>query len=272
VTPVIQWLNANRYRHYPFKEDARLDFACTVPTANSWVLPDSVLLDLQYVVYRAIVPDGAALRLYAVRAEDTDFNTLIFRFALGNTYFDDIIVPRTISTTPVVLTQDGVRLQIVFGADGVNELLDQLETITDLRLYLATETAEHFEPITMTKQDKHRVNSLVGNTDESVAVSGDIYWEGGYNTCILLQPAMHRIRIMAEPGAGSGRYCGRIESDRPACDGILLAINELYADGYGKFQLTGADGIAIIPEPDEHRLTIKTCVTPADIDCEASRG
>jgi hypothetical protein len=218
------------------------------------------------------VPDGYRLRLAEFQA-DGAFDILTLRFQLGTTTFSDITVPRTIGTTPLTLVQDGVRLQVTCGAEGVNELLDTLQTAADTATHQAEAAVlDHFEPALCIMQDKHRVNSLIGDTLDSVTVDGAVYWEEGHNVRILLQPGPRRLRILAEPGAGAGHYCERREPARVGCDELLLAINELYADGYGRFQLVGGNGVTVTPEPTLHRLTIRANVAAEDIDCEANNG
>jgi hypothetical protein len=265
MTRTIQWLNENRYRNYPFVEDHVPEYGAL---ASGIMLPETLLLDLQYIAYRAIDPADSSLRLAEVQASAL-FDTLTLRFELGTTTMTDIVLPRTISTAPSVVSHDGIRLEVVCGAEGVNTVLDELESAGDTSAYTSS-TYDHFEPALCIIQDKHRVNSLVGTATGSTPITGDIYLEEGYNTRILVHEGTQRVSILAEPGAGLGRYCDRTDPLRVGCDALLLALNELYADGYGRFQLRGANGVTVLAEPEHNRITVKTNITSDDVDCGAA--
>lgn len=260
----LQWLNANSYRKYPFKEDFVSEL---VASSDTLQIPDSFLLDLQWVAYSSAEPAGKVLTLYSITPADDSFRELLLQFKLGSSTFADISVPYTVTTAPMRVMRNGVQLSLVFG-DGVGELLDSMSDIGSTDPYVVTPaTSEQFEPALRILQNNHRVTGIVGDTDTSQVLTGKIYWQEGYNTRVTLSNAASVLRIVATPGAGAGVYCARMESDRSACSDILLAINELYADGTGSFKLTGGNGISITPDPDNNTLVIRTSANSDDVSC-----
>jgi hypothetical protein len=154
-------------------------------------------------------------------------------------------------------------IKAVFG-EGLLALADACPLDQD---YYPTAGTVQLQPALALTQHRHRVNSLLGDASGSTQITGDIYWEEGYNTRIELSEAANQLRISAVPGAGAGYPCARRDTTRPWCDDILLALNGVYGDGTGGIELRGGRGISVEPDPDNNRIIVRTRIHGAEIEC-----
>lgn len=259
----VQWLNSNKYRAYPVVEDVVAVFA-EPSGVGRFELPDSLLLDFQLTAY-ATLAGAVQLRSIWLTHAESGLGELHLEFSAGAQRISELVVPENAAEPHIAQQRTAAYTLDAALGPGVASLAQSLAAYPDGTVFTCTAPVP-VEPALVGIQDRHRVASIVGDAPGSVAVSGRVYWEAGYNVILDLDTAARLLRIHAVPGAGAGFPCGRTGT-QPDCMAGLFALNGVYADAFGRIGLVGGAGFDIIPEPELHRITIRPAVAKADIDC-----
>lgn len=235
----IGWLNANRYRRYPFTDDADLTLV-PVPDPGGCVaaLPDSALLDFQAVALDGDYIAGAfALTSVGVQATQAG---LEFGFEVGNKAVT-VEVPAAAAFPYVVQgLMAGVRYAAVFG-EGCAALLHASAFVYGISAPL--------QPALLAEQTRHRLDSVAGTTAGFInhaVLTGPVQIEAGYNCDPVVTAS--RIRLTAGRGWGAGRYCAALEDGVISCRQALLRLNGQVASEDGNVGFSGI-GVNIGPDP-----------------------
>jgi len=260
IRRVLQWLNANGYRRYPFVEDTSA--VMIGPGGVEVALPDDCLLDIQFTDYWSAAGD---IRLQTIEVVSGGLQ-VVFAHADGVAQYTANVPANGAWPYRLHLTSGDWTMHAVFGR-GVATIVDSWASGTytaasDLRV----------EPALLCFQGRHRVASVCGDSQTSVPVAGDVFWQAGYSMRIFLQPAIRGIMISPVPGAGRGYSCEQSEADRANCDDILLLVNGASAGASGHFPLFGRNGVSVEPRPDRHEIIVRTNAEPFDIDCRSREG
>lgn len=243
IARTIEWLNANRYRRYPFKDDAALALAVVGDAGDCALthLPNNVLLDFQAT---ALTPDYVAgafgLNLIWVQALGAG---VAFEFSVGNKLVD-ITVPAA-AAFPYTVTglEDGIRYAAVFG-EGCLDLLCDTEFDYDV-------LGGELQQALLAEQTRHRLDSVAGTTEGQAnheALAGTVHVEAGYNCDPVVTPA--KIRLTAGRGWGAGRYCTPLEDGVISCRQALLRLNGQIASEDGNVGFSGI-GVNIGKHPTQ---------------------
>ena len=260
---IMQWYNENSHRRYPLVDDCIQQLT---QGSISVLLPNDLFLDFQMVSYFL---SAGHVRFDGVNVTGT---SAVLRFAYSNLANDNLqtfdVTLDNVGSLAIpyhaVNWSNGTRLQVWLGAAANT----WLPTLADLGWYTATNA--YMQPVLITYQDKHRLDSLAGDTD-SVPISGDIYVQDGYNVKATVDTDAGVVQFYAQPGVGAGRSPARVEPSRPGCDEVLLSINEMYADAAGTFRLKGAKGVVIVPVPASNELQFKVALDTAGLQCNKQR-
>lgn len=252
----IQWLNANAYRRYPFIEDESLDLAV------GGAIADAVLLDIRAVSY---THQQQAFELASVEILDPGgpkvavFN---FRYAISGLGVA-ISVPEN-AALPFESTQHNAQshhVTCVFGS-GISELFQKPAGIYHLSVFPAV------EPALVAYQPEHRVfNVRASGPFQTDELSGVIHVREGHNCQIAILPQRDTVQIAAVKGAGRGISCETIDDDILLCPDVLLRLNGMRAGDLGEFILLGEDGVMLVPDPDNHLISIRLSQPDQELEC-----
>lgn len=265
----VQWLNNNRYRRYPFKEDIVLLYNVRNFLDKSFILPDNLILDFQCVLYKGTLRSVALTSIVYETLNNQKTLTLVFSDTLGF-MSAEVLIPENAEPyfTPSVYNTN-YTLKCVIG-EGLEDVINFLSSFNAAKVILDISVDTHefqqIEPSLVGIQDKHRIVSLNGDTVESIPISGDVYWENGYGTEVFFELTSNTIFIKSGPGSGAGFGCSRRYPNLPDCKGQLLSINGLYANGSGNIDLGSNGGLEVIPEPNNNRIVFKS-KPPTDLNC-----
>ena len=240
-----EWVNQNRYRHYPFIEDTVLEDDTAVMR-----VPDNCIVDTYFIAYNTDLP---SLRLYSVAVDGGGASvTFTFRAWAASEYA--ILVPGSVETTYegcVRVTAGGllsVLLRVLF-AEGVAALA--ADPVYQGNTYIFTDVL--LEPCVASKQWACRVDSVNGH-------AGKIYFGDGANTRVTLIPALNVLRVTAAVGEGLGISCEEGPGGAAACDEAVYYVNGRHPDWLGRFGLRSGGGITVEADPANHKIKIKTGV------------
>ena len=259
----LQWYNENRYRRYPLVDDCESKL---LQAGNELELPNDLFLDFQFVSY---LLSAGHIRFYGL--EVTGVNAVL-RFMYNNIAGNNPVtfeVPLTGIGSLLVpyhatLWLNNTRLQVWLG-DAVNTWLTGLTGIYTVPAVPAS--LMFMQPALSSFQDRHRVDSIIGDTPDSIEISGDIYVQHGYNVDASVNLESQVVQFFGMPGIGLGRSPNRVDPTRPGCDDVLLSINGVYADGTGEFRLKGSKGVVITPVPSANELQFKVAKAQAGLRC-----
>lgn len=245
----VQWLNANRYRRYPFVENSSLS------ASGGLVLPDSAIVDFQVTNY---LYEAGPVRLVQFTIVSGTPKTGVFRFqySVGDTV--DLSVPESAAFPFRSTVHDSSLHNVVcvFG-EGIIDLLQNAPGTYFINAEI--------EPALCGFQDKHRLLSV--EAEGATTLEGPIVIREGYGCLVTIQTDQNAVRIAASKGAGAGIPCDELDPDRIKCNEVFLRINGLQADSLGAFTLVGMDGVEVIPEPDEHRIRIRAKIQQDELVC-----
>jgi hypothetical protein len=236
MTRTPEWLNANRYRRYPFRDDTNL--TCT----GSRALSNDVLLDCRLV---SCTSAQAALSLSNV---EVTAGQLICAFSYGSVSFY-VTVPAAASY-PYTVTGSALGLQytLIFG-EGCKTLL-----AWPVGTYSLNESPV-LQPTLTVVQDRHRVDTVRATGSGQTTLSGLVYIEPGYNCEPVVMP--NKIRLSAGLGYGAGRYCNSLNDAVRSCAEAILWVNGQNADEAGNLPLVGGPGVEVESQPDQNRVVIR---------------
>jgi hypothetical protein len=189
------WLNQNRYRAYPFVEDA-------TPLIDGGPLPLDLCLDFSLIEYGHLLPP---VPVYLVNVE-FDGVDVIFMFEVGSNNYP-IHVPYAAGIpyeAKVSVNAGGLHYDMLLVVGPA------LQTVVAWGRGIYTVTDAQIEPALVQFQTKHRVVSLLGDAPDSVQVAGDVYFKEGYGISVLVASEQDLIRLNGYPGAGAGYECAEI--------------------------------------------------------------
>lgn len=248
----VEWLNANKYRSYPLVEDALLDMS------GGLTLGKDVLLDFKLTSFEREACD-VTLTSVGVTATLLTF-TFTYSGSPGGTFSITVPVNAATPYTAYLLSANAYRITAIFGS-GIVEL-GALTPGTYTLTY-----SPMIEPALLHFQDRHRLTSV--SADTGLPLTDVVYFEEGYNCSMQFLQASGTIRISAIRGAGAGLYCDDPPEGSIVCSDVLLRINGLAADDLGSFVLGAGNGVEITPDPDNHKIIVKT---KSDISDERKCG
>ena len=240
----IQWLNANAYRAYPFKEDSLLRI---VETGKS--LSDDVLLDFQGV---AFVPQQN-LRLLRIEVANAipAYAILVFEYETSGITFELVVPPGNTYYEATAYVDNVHRVTCTVGSE-IPDLVSAGPATYTL------EDPPHIGTGLVSFQPEHQVFSVrADGTHYVTPLSGTVHIKEGYNCRVAVDGTRNRVRISSIHGAGEGISCEVISDDLLLCHETLLHLNGLNAGSMGEFILKGEDGVELVPDPDGHRIIIK---------------
>ena len=255
----VQWLNANKYRKYPFVEDSDL-------TAGSVIVPDSAILDLRGVNY---VLAATPLRLTSFQIVNPGGGspvegTFTFTFDGAVAPFDtfNVSVPENAAFPFASTIHDSAvqHVTCVFG-DGIADLLQETPGTYTLN------NTPQIEPAVVSFQDRHRVTSITASGAGQDTLTGAVQIEEGYNCQVVIDTARDRVTISANKGAGAGISCDQIDPAVVLCAETLLRINGLRAADLGDFMLAPGDGVEIVPDAANHQLIVRGTPIKDELEC-----
>jgi len=253
----VEWLNANRYRSYPFIENADL-------TAAAIEILDSVILDFRGVNYVVATTPLRLTSLQILAPVGPRVGNFTFAFDGAPAPFDEftVSVPENASFPfESTVTDSAIQhMTCVFGRGVVDLLQNTAGTY-------ALDTPPQVEPALVSFQDKHRVSSIVASGVGQDELTGEVYLEEGYNCAIRLDTARNRATISAVKGAGAGISCDRMSPAVVLCSEVLLRINGLRAGDLGDFMILPGDGVEIEPDPDNNRIIIRGMIDRDNLEC-----
>lgn len=243
-----EWLNQNRYRAYPFVEDASLE-----ATGGALTLANDCVVDASLVSYNIALAD---LHLASL-AVAGDGSTVTFTFVAGATSMV-IIVPGVftgIYEGRVTVSAGGrlSRLLRVKFAEGVPVLAANLAYRGNTYAF----TTARMEPAVSVQQISTRVSSINGYT-------GTIYFSDGYNSSVSLLAATNVLRFSAIVGGGLGVSCDPLPGEPPGdCSQMIYYINGRHPDWLGRFFIRGAGGLTVQTDPTNYKIILGTGI---DVD------
>jgi hypothetical protein len=258
---VIQWQNHNRFRAYPFVEDAN---RVGVSGLDTLELPNDTLLDFFVLSYADTL---GPVTLTSVEIEGSGADAT-FTFDYNGTPVA-IIVSAAI-TAPFqgeVLTlgplgETAILLRPVFG-EGV-------ATITGV-------VANHgktfvfdnlpIEPSLVALQDRHRVVAVSGTAAPATKLQGEVLVADGFNFRSTLSPANGTWLLNAIIGEGAGIPCEVTLPAAEDCDEFVFHLNGLHPDNLGRMRFEGGGGIQVEPDVANNKIILRTLVDPNRPGC-----
>ena len=252
----VEWLNENRYRRYPFVENAVM-----ASTTAGVTVPDTAILDLQVTDYQYAFT-ALYLTEMVVGASSVTF-TFTSELGTGPTYVLEAPVI-SFPYTATIFAAEQYRAIAVFG-NGVADIHANVAPGT-----YVFDPGPQVEPALISIQNAHRVTQVqaADTSDPHDVLTGIVEFEEGYNCLIVVDPIARSIRLSAISGAGAGVVCEPPVSDTLDCDNVLLRLNGLHGDNFGNFIFAGNNGVEMTPDPDNHRIIIKGMVKLDEIVCK----
>jgi hypothetical protein len=230
---VIDWLNENALRAYPFKENI------TRSTSNStgYRLTDSVILDAQFVY--TTLPLDTSLVAIEVIGDDVGIYISDFEFIVNKT--DDYPIYKRIP--------DGSLL--VLGA-GLLDIPEGVHLFADAK----------FEPSVSLEFGNAwlGVSSLQFGADNLV---GNINLIEGYQFGITTNA--QQFTFDAGRSFGVPISCARFKDYPEDCANIVSSLNGVDPDGNHNLLIRGGDGIVVLDDPANHRIYIGLSFNPSDV-------
>jgi len=230
---------------------------------TAFTLPTDFLLDFEFTSH--VLRDGTVAITQLEIADGGTVGILTVQYTnRAATQVLDFTVPIPVNpSTPyrfLVTTADYI-IAAIFG-DGVNAVLAHADGI-----YTAV-TPVPLEPALLIYQGKHRVNSIIGDTPESVPVYGDVYFQEGHSVLIKINKLSNSISIIPAQGAGAGWSCEPLAPEDDNCDDVLLRVNGIHPTPEGVVQLIGGRGVVISGSASENEIVVRTVRMPGEIQCE----
>lgn len=236
----VEWLNANKYRSYPFVENSQMD------ASGVFVLANDVLLDFKLTSFEREACDVMLSGL------DITATTVTFNFDYTGTPGGSfsILVPANAATpyTTYKVSANAYRITATFG-----EGIAYLATLTPGTYYMTSTPL--IEPALLHFQDIHRITTV--SADVGAPLKAVVFFEEGYNCSIQMMAASSTFRISAIRGSGAGLNCDTPPVGSIVCSDVLLRINGLAADDLGSFMIGGGNGVEITPDPTNHKIIVK---------------
>jgi len=254
----IQWLNANRYRHYPFVENSLFS------TSGGIDLPTSAILDFKVVTYLNEATEVKLLKFVISNpGSGPRAGTFVFEYVDAPAGYNEfsLSVPENAAFPFKATLHDSEvhYVSCIFGA-GIAELLQNTPGIYTMNY------KPQIEPALISFQNQHRVLSITAVGDDNETLTGNIHVEEGYNCSISILPTRNQVWLNAIRGAGAGISCDSTNPNIVLCSDRLLRINGMRAGELGEFQIIGGRGVSVSPDPDNHRIIIKGVNNQTEIE------
>jgi len=255
----IEWLNINSYRRYPLQDDC--DYS-TQSGGTSFIFQNDVILDFKLITYTLAV---SKVTLESFEVIDNSPAPKVIKFALKLWYSTgDLTVFLSIpenAVCPYTATNfvDGnYNLKCIFGP-GIVSL-----AALPVGVYQFLVSPEILKSLII-MQHMHSVNKIIGTQEDSVDLSGIVYFEEGCGIKITLDSESNTITLAAIPGAGKGFSCDVLPNTRD--NAIIKTINGIKPTSDGNIELAGSNGVEIIPDIENHTVIIESKVDPSNIEC-----
>jgi hypothetical protein len=262
---ILNWQNVNRYRAYPFKEDALL-----TDVTQTLTIPNNFLLDFFATYYSAAEAD-VVLKTIDVALGGT---AMTVTFLVNGTTPAAIMVPASAlfpfegEFVVQVGSSTTIRVNPVFGP-GVTEILTEPSYQGNIYTFTAP-----IEQSTVASPYKHSLTKIVAKNidvnDNEILLpdvgEGDITFIRGYNS-IITSDNIDTITFGARVGAGAGQPCDPIY-DAIDCSCGIYFINGKHPDWLGNFKFEGGKYIIVTNDPDTFTVKIKTTVRDGTPTCQ----
>jgi hypothetical protein len=256
----VEWLNANAYRTYPLVEDQQLVMS------GGEKLDKGALLDIRGVCY-VHAQTKVHLESVLIVVPAMGPNTATFRFvyegAVSDQYFD-VSVPENAAFpfASTVHNSSVHHITVTFGEKVVAFMQNPAGIYTFA-------TPVQVEPALVNFQNEHRVSSIqaTGVAGYEDVLTGIIHVKEGYNCQVTVLPDTDVLRISGIIGAGRGISCETLDPAILLCPETLLRLNGLRAGDLGEFIVKGEDGVTLVPDPDNHSITISATKSYQDLEC-----
>lgn len=235
MTPILEWLNENALRAYPFRNDS------TFQSTSTYVLSNDVIVD-GYLVYSTKPVSAGLLSI------NSTLTTVTFNFTGSVSFAAD----KTQIFPQYVRNSNGL---MVFGSGVINV---PVGTWTFSNLLLENTLVYEAWPF---------VSSVCA--DNNTTLTGNVFLEEGFQFGIDM-PEENLIKFFAGRGYGLPLSCDfsnpNIDDN---CADYILKINGVRADENGRLTFEAGQNMQIITDPDNHRIFIGLSFTPDDI-CPSS--
>ncbi len=238
---ILQWLNANAQRRYPFVDD-------TAPG-----VADDVILDFSGTVTDDAY-DGTGVFLVSVVVYP-GATGLLFQFTCGGAPFAAEVPGNASFPYKVAGATAGLRYAVVFGEGCIN--------------LFAAEAAVHachgqLLPATVAVTTRQRINSIKADGYAQIPLTGRVFIAPGYNCDPVVTP--DRIKLVTGVGYGAGRDCIPEAAGVTSCGNALLRLNGQAAseDGNINIMVVGAE---MITDPVTHTITIRAGAAAKNAEC-----
>lgn len=230
----VEWLNSNRYRRYPFQDDA--DMALGVGE-----LADDVVLDFKAT---SVLTNPGTPALTAIESNGAGVE-LVFTFTLGVTTLTVPVPAFPAYPYQAQVAADGIYAAVVF--DSGCEALRAVANSYTCNIPV--------HPTTTANQSGHRVDTVASAIPLQALLSGHVLIQSGYNCDVSV--ANGKIRLAAGKGLGAGRYCVPPTDGVLSCSNALLRINGATASADGNINLV-VEGAQVTNDPATHTITVTT--------------
>jgi hypothetical protein len=262
---ILNWENLNRYRRYPFVEDANLK-----DTTEALELPNDFL-----IAFTASHYDSAAstitLRTIDVAVGGT---SLTATFLINGSIPVPVIIPAgaTYPFNTEYVIQSGsfstTRVTPIFGP-GVDVILANATFHGNLYTFDTP-----IEPSLVASPYKHAVTKLIAknidiNDNEIILPDvgeGDVKFINGFNSAISSN-GVDSLTFKAIKGAGEGEPCDPYY-DLVDCSCAIFFINGKHPDWLGNFIFEAGKFMKVENDPDNFKVKIKTSVRNGTPKCQ----
>lgn len=238
---ILQWLNANAQRRYPFVDDADPGVA------------DNVILDFAGTVTDDAY-DGTGITLVSVVVYP-GVAGLLFQFVCSGVPFSVEVPGNASFPYKVAGATDGLRYAVVFGEGCVN-LFAAEGAIRPCQGQLL--------PATIAVSTRQRVNSITADGYAQTLLDGQVFIAPGHNCDPVVSPT--KIKLVAGVGYGTGEDCVPEANGVISCGNALLRLNGQAAseDGNINIKVVGAEMVA---DPETHTITIRAGAAVKNVEC-----
>ena len=254
----LQFTNLNRYRRYPFADDADLSASATLDGPKTFTIPDSFLRMFRLVVVHGGDLDiasaslvrirnahiqGRWVRNIGVKLYDSGGNLVCLRYK-DTGAGDEIVLS--------VPAQGSDGFTSVFFNDF--DFAHCISTSFDVRFgELASSGASSstlycnagFAPGTVLAMRSPNVLSISDDSGNSIRDCELVKLKPGYNVKFDVMKGSNTILVSALKGAGGGRPCGESGLSAAFSSTNLRTVNGVCADPSGNLSIAGGGGLNI---------------------------
>ena len=240
MNEILDRLNENAYRYYPFADDADLRMVDSA-TGVEIMMPVSALLDCRVTSY---ISDVTTVIVTGVTINPA---SVVLTFNYAGTELMMTVPPVTdMYTGSVTVTDSGgnvsVHIRAVFGP-GIGELCSSVAgTFTMPGTPL-------IDPSRTLSAANTRVTSVSAldsdNAPAGPTLTGLIFLQEGYNIEAVFSAFDNSVTFNAVKGAGEGFTCGDSPEGGSSCSSAIYGINGLKPNHAGNIIITGSGGITV---------------------------